>query len=403
MIEVEPEIQTARSAVVNNGGTNRPPPGESFARGQPGAVDGHNSATANPATATSTHEHLKIIISGVRHQSGKLSTKALAIVAAIFLIAFRSPAGSLSLEDIFPHFSTKTQIIWKAPTNHLREQFWVYKKLPETFSQAVISNAIVLASLVEKGFPKPSRNRICWDYDACPCGHPCTFAIDPDAGNLSYAFPGFRKGSAEDIPSDDVIARRAWECALLLGIDPKQLSQKGITTNFCQYDLKGRVATNNACGRGIVLARRIDGVDYQGDDLGFSIEFGSHGQIRFFSLTWPKLEPYEKHQTARPEQIIACIRAFKTPSPPKGDEPDYFGRIKNLAKATKFTITKITPYYGDGVFGEAPKENGPTEPTRFVTPFAELEAVAELDNTNINVVLFSPILASEVNRLLKMK
>ena len=71
-----------------------------------------------------------------------------------------------------------------------------------------------------------------------------------------------------------------------------------------------------------------------------------------------------------------------------------------LAKAKAFTITNITPYYGEGVFGEVPTNDVPPE---FVTPFAELEAVAEFGNSNATVRLLSPIISSEVNRLLKAK
>src|SRR5208337_524263 len=102
--------------------------------------------------------------------------------------------------------------------------------------------------------------------------------------------------------------------------------------------------------------------------------------------------------TASAQQIIACIKALKTPSPPNGEEPDYFERIKNLAKVTKLTITRITPYYGEGVYGEAPTNN---EPSRFVTSIAELEAVADVGNSNVTVRLLSPIMSSEANRLLK--
>jgi hypothetical protein len=114
----------------------------------------------------------------------------------------------------------------------------------------------------------------------------------------------------------------------------------------------------------------------------------------------PNLEREQKSPTASAQQIIACIRAFKTPSLPNGEEFDYFERIKNLAKATKLTITKITPYYGEGVYGETPTNN---EPSRFVTPIAELEAVADFGNSNTTVRLLSPIISSEVNRLLKAK
>jgi hypothetical protein len=306
----------------------------------------------------------------------------------------------MTLEELSPHFSTNAEIVWKAPTNQLPAKLWVYKKQPHLFSQAVISNAIVLGSLQDKGIPKSSTNRICWDYDSCPCGHTCTFSIIPDVGVLSYAFPGFRNASSEDIPGNEVIARRAWECAFLLGLDRAQLAQRGITTNFCDYDQHGKPVKNNACGRGITLARRIDGVELFGDDPAFLIEFGSHGQIRFFSVTWPELEPCEIRQVASPEQIVACIRASQTLVSPNGDETDYLGRVKSLAQAKKLTITRITPYYSDGVYGEMPKKN---ESTTVLTPIAQLDAVAEVDNRKVNVSLLSPILISDVNRLLKGK
>jgi hypothetical protein len=94
------------------------------------------------------------------------------------------------------------------------------------------------------------------------------------------------------------------------------------------------------------------------------------------------------------------LGTFKTPSPPDGDEPDYFGRIKNLAKAKKLTIVKITPYYGEGIYREA-STNG--ESSRIVVPIAELETIANFGNSNVTVRLLSPILSSEVSRLLETK
>jgi len=52
------------------------------------------------------------------------------------------------------------------------------------------------------------------------------------------------------------------------------------------------------------------------------------------------------------------------------------------------------------VFGEVPTND---VPCKFVTPFAELEAVADFGNSNATVRLLSPIIASEVSRLLKSK
>src|ERR1039458_7185492 len=86
--------------------------------------------------------------------------KNIAFLAAIFPAIFSSLAVIEELKNVSPHLSTNAQIIGKAPTNHLPKSLWTYKKLPRVFSAAAISNAIILASFQDKGFPKPSTNRI---------------------------------------------------------------------------------------------------------------------------------------------------------------------------------------------------------------------------------------------------
>ena len=86
--------------------------------------------------------------------------------------------------------------------------------------------------------------------------------------------------------------------------------------------------------------------------------------------------------------------------PPDNDETNYFGRIKDLGEAKKFTITKITPYYGEGVFGKTPTND---EPPKAIAPFAELEAVADFGSSTATVRLLSPIISSEMTRLLETK
>lgn len=274
------------------------------------------------------------------------------------------------------------------------------------FSAATISNALVLASFQNKGPVLPSTNEIyIWDHnrkgDDPLAGH---FTIIPRFASISYQIRNHALGSAVDIPSDKAIAERAWDCAMRLGLDRAQLSQKSTSNRMCEYDEKGRLGTNDSIGgREIVLARLIDGIGFYGNGIeeGFCIEFGSHGKIRSFSLVWPNLEPYKISQAASPEQIIQCIRAHKTPLTPNDDEASpYFARIKNLANAKRFTITKITAYYGEGAFGQVPTNN---EPPELVAPYAELEAVADFGNSNAIVRLFSPIISPEVNRLLKTK
>ncbi|MGH7952792.1 MAG: hypothetical protein ACREFE_12870 [Limisphaerales bacterium] len=287
------------------------------------------------------------------------------------------------------------------------KNFWIYKRLPpHPFSTTVISNAVVLASLQSKGFPKPSTNDFYLVADH-PANYPGTipeiFSITPKTGTILYGLP-HPGTNTSDIPADKILVQRAWTCAAQLGVDATRIAFKEMTSHFNQ-DENGNDITNQPCSRGVFLSRLLDEISFTdiGDDGangGFWIEFGSHGQVRGFSLVWPDLKRSELQPTASPQQIIACIRAFKTMSPPIGQETHYFTRLKTLAQAKKLTITKITPAYMEGIYGDMTESS---DPSKFIAPFAELEAIADFGNSNMPVRLLSPILSSEVGRLLTEK
>lgn len=337
--------------------------------------------------------------------------KTLALIAVILSAAFGSFADNTSLERFSPHFSTNTPILWTAPTNHLPKNLWVYRRLgPRIFPVTVISNAIILASLQGKGIPQPSifvtpsKNDYVYHEripDNYPGMIPDIFVISPSNANISYWMPHADMGSTNEIPNDETILKRVWVCASQLGVDSAQVVARGPASRFKTGET-GDDLTNQICGRIVYLARQLDGISFWGNgdnnsNDGFWIEFGSHGVIRGFSLTWPNLERYESQPAASPEQIIALIRAHKILVLPNPAERKYFEQIKALANAKKFTITKITPYYGEGTFGEVPTNN---EPPELVTPSAELEGVADFGNSNKTIRLFSPFLRSDVTRFL---
>jgi hypothetical protein len=335
--------------------------------------------------------------------------KVFAFLAAILAMAFSSFADfTNSPENYSPHFPTNTKIFWKAPTNDLPKSYWIFKRLPlRSFSATVISNAIVLASLQSKGFPKPSTNNLFYAEDKgpdYPGPIPIYFNISPKSATISYGLP-HPGTNTSGIPDDNILLQRAWACAVQLGVNPAQVTLKEMTYRFNQ-DENYDDLPNQVCGRGVFLSRKLNGILFwssgtEDDSIdGFWIEFGSHKQIRAFSLVWPDLKRVELQPAASPQQIINCIWAQKTIVLPNAGEETYFQRIKALANAKTFTITKITPYYREGTFAEVPTNDVPPE---FVTPLGELEAVADFGNSNAIIRLLSPILSSEVIRLLKSK
>ena len=323
--------------------------------------------------------------------------------AVVALMAF--PAfGVSALEDFSPHFSTNMPIIWQAPTQNLPKSFWIYKRLPpHPFSLAVISNAVILASLEHKISPEPSTNDFFY-HEAFPPNYPGMipdiFCITPKSATISYGLP-HPGTNTSDIPADKMLVQRAWTCAARLGVDPAQIAFKEMTSRFNQ-DENYDDLTNQLCGRGVFLSRKLDGILFfgNGEDAlidGFWIEFGSRGQICAFSLVWPDLKRAEIQPVASPQQIVACIRAYKTMLLPSREETNYFGRLKGFTKVKKLTVTKITPYYREGVYGDMADSS---EPPETIAPFAELEAVADFGNSSVTVKLLTPILSTEASKLL---
>ena len=332
--------------------------------------------------------------------------KSFAIHAVILVAASSASAAPPTWEELSAHLFTNAVIVWQAPTNRLPKNIWIYQRaLPHIFPATVISNAMVLGSLQSKGFPKPGTNDFFIPEDKGP-NYPgalaTIFGIIPGDATLYYWMPNHSTGSTNAIPADDTISRQAWEYAARLGLDPAKLIQKNWFTNLCEASPDGKV-TNTVCGRGVYLSRQLDGITFFSADNdgsgaeGISLELGSHGQIRAFSIRWSDFTRFQREPAASQDDIIHCIQAHKTMVLPAQDEPDYFARLKRLATAKKLIITKITPYYGEGKFGEVPTNDAPCQ---FATPLAELEAVADFGNSNDSVRLLSPIITSEVKRLL---
>jgi hypothetical protein len=320
------------------------------------------------------------------------------VLLAFILAAGLSASGETtnSTENFSPHFSTNTKILWQAPTNQLPENIWIYRRLPpQPFLASVISNAVVLASLQEREFPKPSTNTFYISSTPNPCGMGFViFSIEPATTTISFTSTN-QTLATNNLPDDEAVTRRAFECAARFGLDRAHLIAKPVYTSStapgCDQNLMGGI-----CGRGILLSRKLDGFGFFSDansaSEGFAVEFGSGGQVRSFSLIWPNLETNRLEKTASQQQIIAGIRAHKIIVLPNPGEETYFQRLKTLAVAKTFTITKITPCYGEGVFGKVPTND---EPPEFIAPFAEVEAVADFGNSNAPVRFASPIVSSE--------
>jgi hypothetical protein len=305
-------------------------------------------------------------------------------------------------QDVSASAFTNAQIVWQVPSNALPKTLWVYRRLlPHVFSASVISNAIVLGSLEKHGIPRPSTNDFYilpevppnWPGSIAPL-----FGMLPKDAYMYFSGTGFAAVSAKELPDDETIKTLTRCYAPRLGVGSAELTHATL-----HYHLGDDDSAPTIFGRSVFFPRQLDGIDFfsadgSGDSAeGFSMEFGAHGKLQAFSVRWSDMQHYKNERIASVGDLTRCILAHKAIVMPNF-RPDDFAMLKELARASKLTILKITSYYGEGVFGEVPTNDVPCE---YAKPFAELEAVADIGDKHVTVKILSPILSAEVARLLK--
>ena len=299
---------------------------------------------------------------------------------------------------------TNAEIVWQVPSNALPKTLWVYRRLlPHVFPASVISNAIVLGSLQKHGIPRPSTNDF-YILQEVPPNWPgpigTLFGMLPKDAYMYFSGAGFALVPARDIPDDETVRALARSYAPRLGVASVELSH-GKFHNHMGDDETG----TTIFGRSVFFPRQLDGIDFfsadgSGDSAeGFAMEFGSHAKVQAFSVRWSDMQHYKNERIASAGEISRCILAHKAIVMPNF-KPDDFAMLKGLAAASKLTILKITPYYGEGMFGEIQTNDVPCE---YATPFAELQAIADVGDKHVPVKILSPILSVEVAKLLKLR
>lgn len=282
------------------------------------------------------------------------------------------------------------EVVWSAITTNLPNELWVYKTVPQNFSPAVVSNLMTIGGFQWQNLYKrdrfsaslPDTNLITFRRSE-PSSR--TLYISAAQGWINFHATTDERGPLEGVPSREEAEKLALKYLFLFGIDRSQIADKprgqSLVTQEA-YRYHGEMIPAGLAQRGTYLVRIIDGVKMYGTGMqgGFYIEFGNHGIVRNFDLTWRGLLPYEAHPVASGDEIVSEIKNGKG-SIPAGGTPE----ATSFSGLKKMTVKKITPYYA-GANGREPQE--------FVTPFAELEITAETVNTNFSFQLHCPILST---------
>jgi hypothetical protein len=206
--------------------------------------------------------------------------------------------------------------------------------------------------------------------------------IAPTLGSIEYYDSEAKApfGQEEAVPDDKSAIQLARDLLFKMGIDKSLVSEK---PNAMSAGRQGKVGTPASKGteavfsRGVFFTRKLDGVNVcgSGGEGGLLVDFGNHAKIMSFNLVWRNLIPHRALRVASQREVTEWLRREKGILPSPSVE---------LSRVTKFTITKITPYY-EGAEG--------TESLSLVRPFAELEIETEADGKPVKFGVHCPIIS----------
>ena len=330
-----------------------------------------------------------------RWQAARVQRNARRRLIMVLLLAGLPLASTLaqdvvSLESLSPKFPASVRMIWQVPSNQVPRSLGIYTNLPTIFPVPVLSNAITLASFAmphkltasTNMFHLSDRNNEIWSP---------SLDVLPQFGQLGYNVRG-EPTNPTNVPSAAEVTQLAWQYAGLLGLNTAELLERPQSrrARMCEYG----PFTNRVGARSTFLTRKLGAIELR--DYGLDVEFGAHKQVRRFMVLWPTLKLAQTVPTATPQQIMQSIRARKTPLAmlePEG----YIDRatLTALEKTRTLTVMKVTPIYALGSYGKE-LSNGPDQ---VFTPYAEVEATAQLDRTNLHIRLMAPILAQDAAAL----
>lgn len=317
------------------------------------------------------------------------------VLLALQSLAVAASDEGLSLSDWGLPFKppARCEVRWEASTNHLPKSVWVYKVVPAEFSSAMISNVMALG-----GYLPNNRTNI----EGRPFSkHIFHFRATDGVGYLTYA-PRYGvidylnetarakiTDHPEGVPSDSEATALALKFLTKLDVHRSQFSTQVGSADLQMYKgirERGRLGKKEAISRDVYFIRRVDGIDFAGigNYGGLHLAFGDRGKIAELQLLWPNLQRHKEYQTATSIHITERLRQGYAVI---ASGPNAYAVSRSTDQIKVLTVRKITPYYMGTSIMEEPKE--------FVHPFAELEVVVTVGDTNFAAVLNCPILGEE--------
>jgi hypothetical protein len=280
-----------------------------------------------------------------------------------------------------PAASAQFGVLWATSTNDWQEKLWIYKVIPQDFSEAVISNLLKVSGFTMQdrtnqiGEPPFQDKSVLYFRNATQSKY---LEINPTLGWIDYGDGGAEASSqlrkVEGVPNEEQTTRLGLMYLRLCGIESSQIVRKPGTSEFDLHWEKGTLSYNDKKTQkeitvtnnyGVLFDRCIDGVRVQGFGRGggVRVRFGNNARIIDLQVCWRNLKPYELRDVPSPQEIIEQVRAGNIPLHPLGSY-----NIYPTAHVKKLIVKKCTFFY-EGKYQ--------SEPMDFVRPYISFEGTIE--------------------------
>jgi hypothetical protein len=322
---------------------------------------------------------------------------------AVIILSCSIAAGFASDEACFQNFvrgfpafpKSSVEILFDAPTNDWPAALWIYKVVPQKFSDHAVSNLITIGSFSLADAVDNSKTGFCSSDKSR------SLQIVAAQGWIQYWNNKaiIVKGDIEGVPSKTEAQGLALKLLNSLGLSHSELARKPGETNFLtfedvrertRFDKVRKESVTETSGRGIYFVRQIDGIPIAGIGAGggFHVKFGNKGAIAELDLSWRNLKQDQHREVVSPKELCEFIKAGHAVLTHRDIAgPDGTDSLKARTAAKKLTITKVDFLY---------TSQRASDPQDFTCPFAKVEARTEIDGTNAPVQLYCPVLSDRL-------
>ena len=312
---------------------------------------------------------------------------------------FTPPAESFRLAGTV--VETSASISWGSITNRRPKTVQVYKVLPQTFTEEMMTQAMAMAGFTPLTM-KLSADKKTMEWHSN--GHwRRELKICPSRGWISIINEGVDAqgtNSPEGVPTFERVDELALQLLQQFGGDTNQLSFRPryrIYQGRETYQrMGGPLLSTNVTMRGCMYARKLDGISFDGKSSrgGLEVEFGDHEKVAKLGLVWRNLQPDKKYRVASMRQIAKFIKAGQARLPEQNFDPRW------LESAKKIIINDITLYYSGEPCDPDYYSGEPGNPDRSLAfPYATLRTKVILaDSTAVECFLDCPILTKAVDK-----